>query len=163
MKMFKKLMAVALTAVMAVSMLTGCSFADTAKQSALVKALNNESVQNEVTYKSADYEAVGKKIWEDDLQKGATAAEAKTGAFTKSGKNYVYYVTEVPADAKKSASWAAGKAADVHNYMKWVAEKTGSKKDKIEIDVYFDDYKAEGAEKSTHYAIVIAKAAEVAA
>ena len=166
MKMFKKLMAVALTAVMAVSMLTGCSFADTAKQSALVKALNNESVQKEVTYKSADYEAVGKKIWEDDLQKGATAAEAMTGAFTKSGKNYVYYVTEVPADAKKSASWAAGKAADVHNYMKWVAEKTGSKKDKIEIDVYFDDYKAEGAEKSTHYAIVIAtatKAAEVAA
>ena len=163
MKMFKKLMAVALTAVMAVSMLTGCSFADTAKQSALVKALNNESVQKEVTYKSADYEAVGKKIWEDDLQKGATAAEAKTGAFTKSGKNYVYYVTEVPADAKKSASWAAGKAADVHNYMKRAAEKTGSKKDKIEIDVYFDDYKAEGAEKSTHYAIVIAKAAEVAA
>lgn len=163
MKMFKKLMAVALTAVMAVSMLTGCSFADTAKQSALVKALNNESVQKEVTYKSADYEAVGKKIWEDDLQKGATAAEAKTGTFTKSGKNYVYYVTEVPADAKKSASWAAGKAADVHNYMKRVAEKTGSKKDKIEIDVYFDDYKAEGAEKSTHYAIVIAKAAEVAA
>lgn len=161
--MFKKIMAVALTAVMAVSMLTGCSFADTAKQSALVKALNNESVQKEVTYKSADYEAVGKKIWEDDLQKGATATEAKTGAFTKSGKNYVYYVTEVPADAKKSASWAAGKAADVHNYMKWVAEKTGSKKDKIEIDVYFDDYKAEGAEKSTHYAIVIAKAAEVAA
>ena len=159
MKMFKKLMAVALTAVMAVSMLTGCSFADTAKQSALVKALNNESVQKEVTYKSADYEAVGKKIWEDDLQKGANAAEAKTGTFTKSGKNYVYYVTEVPADAKKSASWAAGKAADVHNYMKWVAEKTGSKKDKIEIDVYFDDYKAEGAEKSTHYAIVIAKAA----
>lgn len=163
MKMFKKIMAVALTAVMAVSMLTGCSFADTAKQSALVKALNNESVQKEVTYKSADYEAVGKKIWEDDLQKGATAAEAKTGAFTKSGKNYVYYVTEVPADAKKSASWAAGKAADVHNYMKRVAEKTGSKKDKIEIDVYFDDYKAEGAEKSTHYAIVIAKAVEVAA
>lgn len=163
MKMFKKLMAVALTAVMAVSMLTGCSFADTAKQSALVKALNNESVQKEVTYKSADYEAVGKKIWEDDLQKGATASEAKTGTFTKSGKNYVYYVTEVPADAKKSASWAAGKAADVHNHMKLVAEKTGSKKDKIEIDVYFDDYKAEGAEKSTHYAIVIAKAAEVAA
>lgn len=163
MKMFKKIMAVALTAVMAVSMLTGCSFADAAKQSALVKALNNESVQKEVTYKSADYEVVGKKIWEDDLQKGATAAEEKTGAFTKSGKNYVYYVTEVPADAKKSASWAAGKAADVHNYMKLVAEKTGSKKDKIEIDVYFDDYKAKGAEKSTHYAIVIAKSAEVAA
>lgn len=159
MKMFKKLMAVALTAVMAVSMLTGCSFADSAKQSALVKALNNESVQKEVTYKSADYEAVGKKIWEDNLKKGATAAEAMTGTFTKSGKNYVYYVTEVPADAKKSASWAAGKAADVHNYMKYVAEQTGKgSKKNIEIDVYFDGYKAAGADKTTHFAVVIAKA-----
>ena len=82
MKMFKKLMAVALTAVMAVSMLTGCSFSDAAKQSALVKALNNESVQKEVTYKSADYEAVGKKIWDDGLDKGAAASEAKMGTFT---------------------------------------------------------------------------------
>ena len=159
MKMFKKLMAVALTAVMAVSMLTGCSFADAAKQSALVKALNNESVQKEVTYKSADYEAVGKKIWEDNLKKGAIAAEAMTGTFTKSGKDYVYYVTEVPEDAKKSASWAAGKAKDVHNYMKYVAEQTGKgSKKNIEIDVYFDGYKAEGAEKTTHFAVVIAKA-----
>ena len=159
MKMFKKLMAVVLTAVMAVSMLTGCSFADAAKQSALVKALNNESVQKEVTYKSADYEAVGKKIWEDNLKNGATAAEAMTGTFTKSGKNYVYYVTEVPADAKKSASWAAGKAADVHNYMKYVAEQTGKgSKKNIEIDVYFDGYKAAGAATTTHFAVVIAKA-----
>ena len=159
MKMFKKIMAVVLTAVMAVSMLTGCSFADAAKQSALVKALNNESVQKEVTYKSADYEAVGKKIWEDNLKKGATAAEAMTGTFTKSGKNYVYYVTEVPADAKKSASWAAGKAADVHNYMKYVAEQTGKgSKKNIEIDVYFDGYKATGADTTTHFAVVIAKA-----
>mgnify|MGYP004679739425 FL=1 len=159
MKMFKKLMAVALTAVMAVSMLTGCSFADAAKQSALVKALNNESVQKEVTYKSADYEAVGKKIWEDDLKKGANAAEAMTGTFTKSGKDYVYYVTEVPADAKKSASWAAGKAANVHNYMKYVAEQTGKgSKKNIEIDVYFDGYKATSADPTTHFAVVIAKA-----
>lgn len=159
MKMFKKLMAVALTAVMAVSMLTGCSFADAAKQSALVKALNNESVQKEVTYKSADYETVGKKIWNDELNKGATAAEAKTGTFTKGGKDYVYYVTEVPADAKKSASWAAGKAADVHNYMKYVAEQTGKgSKKNIEIDVYFDGYKATSADPTTHFAVVIAKA-----
>lgn len=159
MKMFKKLMAVALTAVMAVSMLTGCSFSDAAKQSALVKALNNESVQKEVTYKSADYEAVGKKIWDDGLNKGAAASEAKMGTFTKSGKDYVYYVTEVPADAKKSASWAASKAKNVHLYMNTNAEKTGSKKDKIEIDVYFDGYKAEGETTTTHYAVVVAKKA----
>lgn len=159
MKMFKKLMAVALTAVMAVSMLTGCSFSDAAKQSALVKALNNESVQKEVTYKSADYEAVGKEIWDDGLNKGADASEAKEGTFTKSGKDYVYYVTKVPADAKESASWAASKAKNVHNYMYANAEKTGSKKDKIEIDVYFDGYKAEGATTTTHYAVVVAKKA----
>ena len=39
------------------------------------------------------------------------------------------------------------------------AEKTGSKKDKIEIDVYFDGYKAEGETTTTHYAVVIAKKA----
>ena len=38
MKMFKKLMAVALTAVMAVSMLTGCAMNDAAKQNALINA-----------------------------------------------------------------------------------------------------------------------------
>lgn len=164
MKMFKKLMAVVLTGVMAAAVLTGCSLGDAAKQSALVKALNNEEVQKTVTYKSADYESVGKKIWDGavadkGLNKGAAAAEAKTGTFTKSGKDYVYYVTEVPEDAKKSASWAAKKAKAIDVYMQANAEKTGSKSDKIEIDVYFDSYKAESESTTTHYAVVIAKKA----
>lgn len=40
MKMFKKIMAVALTAVMAVSMLTGCAIGDAVHEKQLLKALN---------------------------------------------------------------------------------------------------------------------------
>lgn len=167
MKMFKKLMAVALTAVMAVSMLTGCSFSETAKQNALVKALNNENTQTAYKYSSANYESTGKKIWQNELDEGK-----KIGATTldtlktyKNGEtNYVYVVVKVPEDAKKVASWSASTAGIVHKELlnKVKTSGNGTKKN-VDIDVYFDDYKADGAEKSTHYAIVIAKAAEVAA
>ena len=55
-------------------------------------------------------------------------------------------------------NWAAD-AKLIDQVMSVSAEKTGDKKDKIKIDVTFESYKAQGAEKSTHYAIVIAKAA----
>jgi len=54
-------------------------------------------------------------------------------------------------------NWAAD-AKLIDQVMSVSAEKTGDKKDKIKIDVTFESYKAQGAEKSTHYAIVIAKA-----
>lgn len=167
MKMFKKLMAVALTAVMAVSMLTGCSFSETAKQNALVKALNNENTQTAYKYSSANYESTGKKIWQNELDEGKkiVATTLDTLKTYKNGEtNYVYVVVKVPEDAKKVASWSASTAGTVHKVLlnKVKTSGNGTKKN-VDIDVYFDDYKAEGAEKSTHYAIVIAKAAEVAA
>lgn len=167
MKMFKKLMAVALTAVMAVSMLTGCSFSETAKQNALVKALNNENTQTAYKYSSANYESTGKKIWQNELDEGKkiVATTLDTLKTYKNGEtNYVYVVVKVPEDAKKVASWSASTAGTVHKELlnKVKTSGNGTKKN-VDIDVYFDDYKAEGAEKSTYYAIVIAKAAEVAA
>lgn len=167
MKMFKKLMAVALTAVMAVSMLTGCSFSETAKQNALVKALNNENTQIAYKYSSANYESTGKKIWQNELDEGKkiVATTLDTLKTYKNGEtNYVYVVVKVPEDAKKVASWSASTAGTVHKELlnKVKTSGNGTKKN-VDIDVYFDDYKADGAEKSTHYAIVIAKAAEVAA
>ena len=156
MKMFKKLMAVALTAVMAVSMLTGCSFSETAKQNALVKALNNENTQTAYKYSSANYESTGKKIVATTLDTLKTYKDVET--------NYVYVVVKVPEDAKKVASWSASTAGTVHKALLNNVKTSGNgTKKNVDIDVYFDDYKAEGAEKSTHYAIVIAKAAEVAA
>lgn len=167
MKMFKKLMAVALTAVMAVSMLTGCSFSETTKQNALVKALNNENTQTAYKYSSANYESTGKKIWQNELDEGKkiVATTLDTLKTYKNGEtNYVYVVVKVPEDAKKVASWSASIAGTVHKELlnKVKTSGNGTKKN-VDIDVYFDDYKADGAEKSTHYAIVIAKAAEVAA
>lgn len=163
MKMFKKLMAVALTAVMAVSMLTGCSFSENAKQNALVKALNNENTQTAYKYSSANYESTGKKIWQNELDEGKkiVATTLDTLKTYKNGEtNYVYVVVKVPEDAKKVASWSASTAGTVHKELlnKVKTSGNGTKKN-VDIDVYFDDYKAEGAEKSTHYAIVIAKAA----
>lgn len=163
MKMFKKLMAVALTAVMAVSMLTGCSFSETAKQNALVKALNNENTQTAYKYSSASYESTGKKIWQNELDEGKkiVATTLDTLKTYKNGEtNYVYVVVKVPEDAKKVASWSASTAGTVHKELlnKVKTSGNGTKKN-VDIDVYFDDYKADGAEKSTHYAIVIAKAA----
>lgn len=163
MKMFKKLMAVALTAVMAVSMLTGCSFSETAKQNALVKALNNENTQTDYKYSSANYESTGKKIWQNELDEGKKieATTLNTLKTYKNGEtNYVYVVVKVPEDAKKVASWSASTAGIVHKALlnKVKTSGNGTKKN-VDIDVYFDDYKAQGDEKSTHYAIVIAKAA----
>lgn len=163
MKMFKKLMAVALTAVMAVSMLTGCSFSETAKQNALVKALNNENTQTVYKYSSANYESTGKKIWQNELDEGKkiVATTLDTLKAYKDGEtNYVYVVVKVPEDAKKVASWSASTAGTVHNALlnKVKTSGNGTKKN-VDIDVYFDSYKAQGDEKSTHYAIVIAKAA----
>lgn len=163
MKMFKKLMAVALTAVMAVSMLTGCSFSETAKQNALVKALNNENTQTAYKYSSAKYESTGKKIWQNELDEGKkiVATTLDTLKTYKDGEtNYVYVVVKVPEDAKKVASWSASTAGTVHKALlnKVKTSGNGTKKN-VDIDVYFDSYKAQDDEKSTHYAIVIAKAA----
>lgn len=161
--MFKKLMAVALTAVMAVSMLTGCSFSETAKQNALVKALNNENTQTAYKYSSANYESTGKKIWQNELDEGKkiVATPLDTLKTYKNGETkYVYVVVKVPEDAKKVASWSASTAGTVHNALLNNVKTSGNgTKKNVDIDVYFDSYKAQGDEKSTHYAIVIAKAA----
>lgn len=158
MKMFKKLMAVALTAVMAVSMLTGCSFSETAKQNALINALNSDSVKSNYTYSSADYEGAAKHAWKNELGEGKTVVPGKVTKVEYKEKNYVCYVVETPDSPKKAVNWAAdAKSIDVA--MGSFAEKTGNKNDKIKIDVCFESYKAKDAEKTTNYAIVIAKAA----
>ena len=51
MKMFKKIMAVALTAVMAVSMLTGCALTDAVRDKAVEKALESKLSGNGVEVK----------------------------------------------------------------------------------------------------------------
>ena len=126
MKMAKKLLAVVLTGVMAVSMLTGCSLGDAAKAKALETALNSTGVQSQQKVdfnhkKDLDDEA--NKVWTkvlgdtDAARKEALATAASTKANAKfvydstlsgtgtNAKKYAYVVVKVgtkQSDIKKS-------------------------------------------------------------
>ena len=116
MKMAKKLLAVVLTGVMAVSMLTGCALSDKVKAEAIEDALNSKGVQGtvDVTYKyNKDLNDEAEKVWTDAALMNKTVS-AETTTLTKAvigTKNYGYVVVEVPEDAKKNLSWvtSAGK------------------------------------------------------
>ena len=112
MKMAKKLLAVVLAGVMAMSMLTGCALSDKVKAEAIEDALNSEGVQGtvDVTYKyNKDLNDEAEKIWTDaDLMNKTVSAETTTLTKAVIGtKNYGYVVVKVPEDAKKNLSWVA--------------------------------------------------------
>ena len=116
MKMAKKLLALVLTGVMAMSMLTGCALSDKVKAEAIEDALNSKGVQGtvDVTYKyNKDLNDEAEKVWTDaTLMNKTVAAEVTTLTKAVIGtKNYGYVVVEVPEDAKKNLSWvtSAGK------------------------------------------------------
>ena len=116
MKMAKKLLALVLTGVMAMSMLTGCALSDKVKAEAIEDALNSKGVQDtvDVTYKyNKDLNDEAEKVWTDaTLMNKTVAAEVTTLTKAVIGtKNYGYVVVEVPEDAKKNLSWvtSAGK------------------------------------------------------
>ena len=116
MKMAKKLLALVLTGVMAMSMLTGCALSDKVKAEAIEDALNSKGVQGtvDVTYKyNKDLNNEAEKVWTDATLMNKTVSAEKT-TLTKAvigTKNYGYVVVEVPEDAKKNLSWvtSAGK------------------------------------------------------
>ena len=110
MKMAKKLLALVLTGVMAMSMLTGCALSDKVKAEAIEDALNSKGVQGtvDVTYKyNKDLNDEAEKVWTDaTLMNKTVAAEVTTLTKAVIGtKNYGYVVVEVPEDAKKNLSW----------------------------------------------------------
>ena len=114
MKMAKKLLAVVLTGVMAVSMLTGCALSDKVKAEALEKALNSDQVKTaaeqagqnaeantKYDYKS-DLNSVAGKAWGDksgmDSGKASTFATSyvnKLAEYTNGGKKYFTYVVDI--------------------------------------------------------------------
>ena len=122
MKMAKKLLALVLTGVMAMSMLTGCALSDKVKAEAIEDALNSKGVQGtvDVTYKyNKDLNDEAEKVWTDAALMNKTVSAEKT-TLTKAvigTKNYGYVVVEVPEDAKKNLSWvtSAGKIDNALN------------------------------------------------
>ena len=127
MKMAKKLLAVVLTGVMAVSMLTGCALGDAVKEKAMFEQLKLAGKNNttETVYKQDDkannvddthttaydlkstlnkaVEAVKAKAKTTDA--AGVAANTYTGIKGNNTKDAFVYVVELPDSAKKKDSW----------------------------------------------------------
>ena len=122
MKMAKKLLALVLTGVMAVSMLTGCALSDRAAANALEKALNSTSTQPEqkVVYNyDNDLNSKAEKAFES-LGADATARKAQLATaanktaltYIKVGtKDYAYIVIGAPktSDDSHAENWTVSK------------------------------------------------------
>ena len=139
MKMAKKLLALVLTGVMAVSMLTGCALTDAAKAKALEKALNDhaQGTTQEIKYDyKSSLNSKADKIWEQEFKKDTAVVEdtlvdvSLTGV---AGKGYFYYIVEQPKnDVKTYGAWVTA-ATDLHSEVspKVAKESSAAKFDKI--------------------------------
>ena len=140
MKMAKKLLAVVLTGVMAVSMLTGCALTDAAKAKAMEKALNDHAQGATQTIKydyKSSLNSKADKIWEQEFKKDtATVVEdtlVNVSLTDVAGKGYFYYIVEQPKnDVKTYGAWVTA-ATDLHSEVspKVAKESSATKFDKI--------------------------------
>ena len=132
MKMAKKLLAVVLTGVMAVSMLTGCALSDKVKANALENALNSDQVKNaaevagataeketKYDYKSA-LNSIAGDAWKDEngMKSGkadnfATTYADKLTAYTKNNTKYFVYVVDVTKVKTSNKSEWTTRAVDL--------------------------------------------------
>ena len=137
MKMAKKLLAVVLTGVMAVSMLTGCALSDRAAANALEKALNSTNTQptQKVVYNyDNDLDKKAEKAFnslgnDDAARKDqlATAANKTALTYIKVGqKDYAYIVIEAPktSDDSHAENWTVSKLHGTNGVIYDTALKT---------------------------------------
>ena len=137
MKMAKKLLAVVLTGVMAVSMLTGCALSDRAAANALEKALNSTNTQptQKVVYNyDNDLDKKAEKAFDslgnDDAARKnqlATAANKTDLTYIKVGqKDYAYIVIEAPktSDDSHAENWTVSKLHGTNGVIYDTALKT---------------------------------------
>lgn len=180
MKMFKKIMAVALTAVMAVSMLTGCAIGDAFHEKQLLKALNDAGTttkgadghyhkyvkDNKVTVDGVEYklsekatavakELAAKKTEKDDALK--TGAVMDLTALKGEGE-YVVVAVVVPTSGDYKWNKLAG---DADKYLSVGYSATAAGKDVEEISVAMETRttkKADTNGKEYDVIVVVAKA-----
>ena len=159
MKMAKKLLAVVLAGVMAVSMLTGCALTDAAKAKAMEKALNDHAQGATQTIKydyKSSLNSKADKIWEENGK--AASASVTTDALTPvtltgvANKGYFYYIVEQPKnDVKTYGAWVTA-ATDLHSEVspKVAAKSSASSFDKI-LD--HNTSTATGAKKKVEFGV----------
>ena len=137
MKMAKKLLALVLTGVMAVSMLTGCALSDRAAANALEKALNSTNTQptQKVVYNydndlDKEAEKAFNSLGNDDAARKnqlATAANKTALTYIKVGqKDYAYIVIKAPktSDDSHAENWTVSKLHGTNGVIYDTALKT---------------------------------------
>ena len=137
MKMAKKLLALVLTGVMAVSMLTGCALSDRAAANALEKALNSTNTQptQKVVYNydndlDKKAEQAFNSLGNDDAARKnqlATAANKTALTYIKVGqKDYAYIVIKAPktSDDSHAENWTVSKLHGTNGVIYDTALKT---------------------------------------
>ena len=167
MKMAKKLLAVVLTGVMAVSMLTGCALSDKVKANALENALNSDQVktaaeqagataekETKYDYKSELNNIAGKAWGKESDTSGMKAGKAidfdttyvgKLAEYTNGGKKYFTYVVDITKVKTSNKSEWTTRAVDLR---KAVTNKGfGATADKIK------DYNADATKKTAKFGI----------
>ena len=158
MKMAKKLLALVLTGVMAVSMLTGCALTDAAKAKAMEKALNDHAQGNTQTIKydyKSSLNSKADKIWEENGKAASatvTTNQLKSVSLTGvANKGYFYYIVEQPKnDVKTYGAWVTDATALHTEVAKIVATKSGSTFDKI---MDHNTSTAAGAKKKVEFGV----------
>lgn len=181
MKMFKKIMAVALTAVMAVSMLTGCAIGDAVHEKQLLNALNDAGTttkvngafhkyvkDNKVTVNGVDYTlsekatAVAKKVATVETKKDQFTNAGYVADFTNDeiaeGK-YVIVAVIVPTSGDYKWNKLAG---EVNEILSKGYSATAAGKDVKEVSVAMETRTTKKAtDNGKEYDVVVVVAAKV--
>lgn len=161
--MFKKIMAVALTAVMAVSMLTGCALTDAVRDKAVEKALESKLSGNGVevkvsTTEAKEYTDVVKAV-KQELKSGANKDKVPTEVVITTTATKGYVAVVVKASNKSNNVKNDLEDADVALLKNCLTDKT---KDSAKLKIatgYFEGLKEAGKTDKCDYVIIVAKVA----
>ena len=161
--MFKKIMTVALTAVMAVSMLTGCALTDAVRDKAVEKALESKLSGNGVEVKvsttdAKEYTDVVKAV-KQELKSDANKDKVPTEVVITTTATKGYVAVVVKASNKSNNVKNDLEDADIALLKAFLTDKTkDSAKLKIATD-YFKGLKEAGKTDKCDYVIIVAKVA----
>lgn len=163
MKMFKKIMAVALTAVMAVSMLTGCALTDAVRDKAVEKALESKLSGNGVEVKvsttdAKEYKDVVKAV-KQELTSDANKNKVPTEVVITTTATKGYVAVVVKASNKSNNVKNDLEDADVALLKACLTDKT---KDSAKLKIatgYFEGLKEAGKTDKCDYVVIVAKVA----
>lgn len=176
MKMAKKLLALVLTGVMALSMLTGCALSDAAKAKALEEALNSSALQTATTYNhKKDLDSKAEAAWKNEkvlnkTYKTDSAMFVGTDELSTS-QSYSYFIAKLDmkkSEAKKAVEWTniakkmnTAAVAGMNTIAKGQYKLDGAKtspdaKNKVNFGVAFVD-NGESGDKKVEYVVIVVK------